>query len=249
MNISTKTPIERHGGYWVKRDDLFEVAGAKGGKARTCWALAQGARGLVTAGTLASPQVNIVARIARELGVPCRAHVPTGALGPEVEAARAAGAEIIQHNPGRNSVIIKRARDDAAARVGDGWVEVPFGMECPEAVRQTASQVRDIPNDVQRIVVPVGSGMSLAGVLVGLEQLGRLLPVLGVVVGANPRKLLERYAAATAIERVRLVESGSNFRKRAQDTRLGDLDLDPIYEAKCLPFLRPGDLLWIIGHR
>ena len=38
------TPIEQHGPLYVKRDDLFEIAGVRGGKARTCWALAQGAK-------------------------------------------------------------------------------------------------------------------------------------------------------------------------------------------------------------
>jgi hypothetical protein len=28
----------------LKRDDLFEAAGVRGGKARACWMLAQGAR-------------------------------------------------------------------------------------------------------------------------------------------------------------------------------------------------------------
>ena len=70
------TPIESSGGYYFKRDDLYRVAGVSGGKARTCWGLAQGAPGLVTAGSRHSPQVNIVAHIAQELGVPCRVHVP-----------------------------------------------------------------------------------------------------------------------------------------------------------------------------
>ena len=47
------TPIEEHGGFLVKRDDHFNVKGGSGcgGKVRTCWALAQGAEGLVTAGS------------------------------------------------------------------------------------------------------------------------------------------------------------------------------------------------------
>lgn len=45
------TPVERCGDIWLKRDDAFTVAGQYGGKARTCWQLAQGASGLVTAGS------------------------------------------------------------------------------------------------------------------------------------------------------------------------------------------------------
>ena len=32
MNVEELTPVERRGGYWFKRDDLFEVYGARGGR-------------------------------------------------------------------------------------------------------------------------------------------------------------------------------------------------------------------------
>jgi ParB-like chromosome segregation protein Spo0J/DNA modification methylase len=240
------TPVEEHGGHMVKRDDLFGIAGARGGKVRTCWALAQGAPGLVTAGSRSSPQVNIVARIAAELGIPCRVQTPSGALGPEVTGAQDAGAEVVQHKPGYNTVIVARARKDAAAT---GWTEIPFGMECQEAVDQTRQQVRNLPAQVSRLVVPVGSGMSLAGILHGLRDAQRTLPVLGVQVGADPTKRLDRFAPEGWRDMVELVEAGLAYEQRAPVDRLGDLALDPIYEAKCLPFLQAGDLLWVVGIR
>lgn len=245
-NTPAVTPIERLGDVWVKRDDTYSVAGVAGGKVRSCWALAQGAPGLVTAGSRQSPQVNIVAHIAHRLGIPCRVHVPSGAFTPELEAAQAAGAEVVQHKPGHNSVIIARAREDAKAR---GWREIPFGMECAEAPRQTATQVVDLPADVKRIVVPVGSGMSLAGVLWGLRNAGLAVPVVGVVVGAEPAKRLDRYAPQGWRDMATLVRSEQDYHDAAPRTNLGGLELDPIYEAKCLPFLQPGDLLWVVGVR
>jgi len=239
------TPIEQYGDIWLKRDDLWMVAGVPGGKVRTCWHLAQGAQGLVTAGSRASPQVNIVAHIAQRLGVPCRAHVPSGALSPEVLSAQEAGAEIVQHKPGYNSVIVARARDDAAEH---GWVEIPFGMECAEAVNQTRQQVRDFPVGVRRLVVPVGSGMSLAGILYGLKDQGITLPVLGVVVGAAPEKRLDKYAPADWREMVELVNAGIDYHTEV-NASIGGVRLDPHYEAKCKPFLVSGDMLWIVGIR
>jgi hypothetical protein len=76
------TPNERHGGYWVKRDDLFQRAGARGGKVRTCLVLADGATGLVSSGGRESVQITIVARLAKELGLPCRIHVADGETTP-----------------------------------------------------------------------------------------------------------------------------------------------------------------------
>lgn len=244
-NTPAQTPVEAYGSLWAKRDDLFRIAGVPGGKVRTCWALAQGAPGLVTAGSRASPQVNIVAHIARRLGVPCRVHTPQGELSPEVQMAQAAGAEVIQHRAGYNNVIIARAREDAAER---GWVEIPFGMECREAVEQTRRQVADLPEGVRRVVVPVGSGMSLAGVLWGLNDAGLDLPVLGVVVGADPGKRLEKFAPPGWRDRCLLKPAGMDYHAECAD-RLPGLALDPIYEAKCVKFLEPGDLLWVVGSR
>jgi 1-aminocyclopropane-1-carboxylate deaminase/D-cysteine desulfhydrase-like pyridoxal-dependent ACC family enzyme len=240
------TPIQERGNYWFKRDDLAEYAGIRGGKARTCWHLAQGATGLVTAGSRASPQVNIVAHVAKALGIPARAHTPNGDLSSEVEEAQAAGAEIIQHKAGYNNVIIARAREDAAER---GWREIPFGMECEEAVKQTSGQVQDIPAGVKRIVMPVGSGMSLAGVLTGLKNAGLNIPVLGVVVGADPIKRLNKYAPKGWQAMVTLVPSGVDYHDEATTKVIEGIRLDPIYEAKCIPFMQPDDLLWIVGIR
>ncbi|MDR7487184.1 MAG: pyridoxal-phosphate dependent enzyme [Armatimonadota bacterium] len=239
------TPVEVRDGVYVKRDDLFEVAGVRGGKVRSCWALAQGAEGLVTAGSRSSPQVNIVAHVARALGLPCRVHTPTGELSPEVAEAAALGAEVVQHRAGYNNVIIARARKDARDR---GWREIPFGMECAEAVKQTRGQVANVPDDVGRIVVPVGSGMSLAGILHGLADAGRSVHVVGVVVGADPSKRLDKYAPADWRQRVELVPAGVDYHTEVSG-ELAGLALDPVYEAKCLPFLRAGDLLWVVGRR
>jgi Pyridoxal-phosphate dependent enzyme len=244
------TPVEEHGGHLVKRDDLYTVGGSAGGKVRTCLALAHGATGLVTAGSRQSPQVNIVATIAEHLGLPCAVHVPAaaGPLTPELLAAKAAGALIIEHRPGHNSVIKKRAADDAARR---GWRLVPFGMECQEAVEQTASQVASLPfGDFTRLVVPVGSGMSLAGIMYGLQAAGHPeIEVLGVVVGADPVPRLTSWAPVPWQHQATLVHSEVDYHAEAPVTRLGGLQLDPIYEAKCLPYLESGDLLWVVGCR
>lgn len=239
------TPIEQYGNNWAKRDDLWSLNGAVGGKARTCWALAQGAAGLTTAGSRSSPQVNIVAHVAQKLGVPFRAHCPKGEISPELKEAELCGAEIIQHKAGYNNVIIARSREDAKSR---GWVDIPFGMECEEAVKQNRAQVKDLPAAAQRIVIPVGSGMSLSGLLWGLKDAGLNIPVLGVVVGADPKKRLDKFAPPDWADMVELVASGSDYHHPEKVVWNG-IQLDPHYEAKAAKFLQDGDILWIIGVR
>jgi 1-aminocyclopropane-1-carboxylate deaminase/D-cysteine desulfhydrase-like pyridoxal-dependent ACC family enzyme len=242
------TPWEQHAGYWVKRDDLFEDRGVKGGKGRTLLTLARGATGLVAAGSRQSTQINRVAQAARALGLPCRIHLPASRLPdtPEITAAERAGATLVRERPGYLSVLTARAR--AAAR-GRGWRYVPFGMECPEAIAETRGQVPGMPQDIERLVVPVGGGMTLAGVLWGLEDTRRDIAILGVMVGADPTARLDVHAPPFWRGSVTLVPAGLSYEREAPQRYLGGLALDPIYEAKCLPFLRPGDGLWVVDCR
>ena len=46
-----------------------------------------------------------------------------------------------------------------------------------------------------------------------------------------------------------IVKSDLDYEKEAKIFNIGNVELDKIYEAKCLPFLRDGDLLWIVGKR
>lgn len=66
------TPVQGpFDGIYLKREDLFQVHGAVGAKARTCWHfLGEGEvvhRGLTTGASRVSPQIQIVARIAHGL--------------------------------------------------------------------------------------------------------------------------------------------------------------------------------------
>lgn len=233
------------GRIWVKRDDTYSFGAVQGGKVRTCVALARGAKGLVTAGSRQSPQVNIVAHVARRMGIPCKVFTPAGQPSAEVQAAIDAGAQRVEVRPGHNSVIIARAR---AAAEELGWTEIPFGMECQEAITQTRAQVANIPGGAARLVVPVGSGMTLAGILHGLRDAERALPVLGVMVGADPEKRLDQWAPEGWRDMVTLVRSELDYHEEAP-TALGELTLDPVYEAKAIPFLQPDDCLWLVGIR
>jgi 1-aminocyclopropane-1-carboxylate deaminase/D-cysteine desulfhydrase-like pyridoxal-dependent ACC family enzyme len=241
------TPVEKHGAYWFKRDDLFEIAGVRGGKVRTCYALAKDAKvGLTTAGSRSSPQVNIVANIAKHLGLPCVAHTPTGALNKELELAREAGCFIIQHKAGYNNVITSRSKEYAFQT---GYTDIPFGMEHDFAVVETMAQVRNVPREVKRIVMPVGGGMSLAGVLHGVKLFRPNLHVIGVMVGADPRKRLTRWAPMGWQFMCTLVAPREAYDDYVPTYLDIPFTLDPVYEAKCQEFLQAGDLMWCVGIR
>jgi len=247
-NVPDFTPIERHGKIWTKRDDMFKVAGAQGGKVRACWKLSQGAIGLVTASSRHSPQMQIVARIAERMGIPCHCHIPAAKeVTPEMRDAEAHGAVLVKHRPGHSNVIWSRAMKDA---VEHDWTYIPFGMESTDAMNCTRQQVKNIPGGVKRIVIALGSGMSAAGVLHGLRNAALDIPVLGVRIGKKPIKCLDKFAPRGWREQMTIVDATEKYKYRTPvKATIGEITLDPIYEAKAAEYLQDGDLFWIIGVR
>jgi hypothetical protein len=246
------TPLQevpfKGGTLLLKRDDLFHVAGARGGKARAIAAMLKDAKGVVTAGNRHSPMLSRVARVAWKLGLPSRGYASGSKELLEIEQdAQAFGMELVKE-PGVNylSALISRAKKDAEAR---GWVFAPLGVEGHEYFELSKEQVANIPEAAKRIVITVGSGMTLAALLAGLDARGLKIPVLGVQVGMDPAPLLDRWAPKDWRERVRLVKPARSFEEAEAEFRLGPVELDPHYEAKALPFLEPGDLFWVIAIR
>lgn len=242
------TPVESRGRLHFKRDDMFQVFGVRGGKVRACLTLAQGARGIVCAASRKSPQLCYAAAIAEGVGIPCLLFTASGEPTPEMEYAAEHGAAFTQIRPGYSNVVLSRAAAEAERRKAKGWRLIPFGMECDEAVELTARQVANIPPRCKRIVAVAGSGLTVAGILRGLRRMNMRTPVLGVKVGADPVGRLNEWAEGWEGQ-VELVDCGLPYAREARDNVLEGITLDPIYEAKCIPFLEPGDLFWIVGIR
>jgi hypothetical protein len=242
------TPIERHEGFVLKRDDLFICNGARGGKARTILTLLKNAPGAVSVGSRLSPMLSRVARVAEHLGVAFRGHAAGSAkLSPIEQDAQAHGAELVKVK-GTNylSAVKARALRDAQER---GWVFVPFGLECPEYFEQTKAQTSNVPDDVQRIVAAAGSGMTVAAICAGLREQGRRTPILAVRVGLNPEPLLDRWAPSDWREQITIVDAGSAFEDPEPNNICWGVELDEHYEAKAAKFVQAGDLFWLTAIR
>ena len=239
------TPVEKHGDIYFKRDDKFVIGAANGGKARSAYMLMKNATGVVTAGARKSPQIQIVAIIAEQLKIPCYAQTTFGSKTRELEIAESHGAEIIFNtDTWHNSVIIGRAKKFA---LENNLTNIPFGMECWDAVKHTAMQVQNIPANIERIIMPIGSGMSFSGVLWGLDIFHRNIKVVGIQVGANPEKRLSIYAPKSYKLNSEIIKSEYEYSKPAKELILNGVELDEIYEAKCIPYVKPNDLFWIVG--
>lgn len=114
-----------------------------------------------------------------------------------VLAAKALGAALIPVPSNIVAICYRQAATQIAQR--GGWM-IPFGFDCPEAVQAVEAEARTVPGELVRggtVVVPCGSGITLAGLLRGLED--KPARIIGVSVGRsvqNIRRCLARYVAS-----------------------------------------------------
>ena len=240
------TPVECVDGYYFKRDDRFTAYGLSGAKVRGAEYLIrkgyrEGYRKFTTVGHRKSPQIHIVGTLCKKMGLAFTGHTPQGEL-PEAFN----GFNIVQHRAGYNNVIAARCHTYAKE---NGYYEIPFGMIDMGVIDLTSIQTFNVPLDTKRVVIPVGSGVNLCGILKAFRKRRLQIPIVGVVVGKSPVKLLDAYALYGWQSQVTLVDAKEKYSVPAKVTEFCGIELDPIYEAKCLPFIKEGDLFWIIGIR
>lgn len=145
-----------------------------------------------------------------------------------------------------NNVVIHYAKEYCKDNPNAEYI--PFGIESLESVRQTAYQVKNIPDNISTIVVVAGSGLNLCGILWGCKIYKRNIQIKAIRVGKDIKEILSKYAPSD-IDNLTVITSDIDYHKKAEKNCIDSIELDPIYEAKCLPYLEKGDLFWIIGKR
>jgi 1-aminocyclopropane-1-carboxylate deaminase/D-cysteine desulfhydrase-like pyridoxal-dependent ACC family enzyme len=272
-SVDALTPCEQHDGTWYKRDDLFVPFAdvpLSGGKVRQAMALLKPKameirrRGgvVLTATGVHSPQGLIIARVAHEYGL--RTVIFVGATS-EARALR---------HPMLKTAMRFNASLDCSARVAyesaftkqierwravhRGGFHVKFGInlrDAPDAILgSTAEQARNVPAEVTTVVVPVGAGITAAGILLGLKkhcpQVQRV--VLVQIAGYDRRAEIDAVACGLRYDyhAISRYPYGHELRRSVANTFV----LDPIYEAKAHQYMcevlrlhGPTVLYWIIG--
>jgi 1-aminocyclopropane-1-carboxylate deaminase/D-cysteine desulfhydrase-like pyridoxal-dependent ACC family enzyme len=273
LDADTLTPVERYTPCWFKRDDLFmpfDDIPLSGGKVRQALKLLGNNRqhiieqegGVVlTATGVHSPQGLIIARAAQEHGLRCVVFV--GATD---------GNTVRRHHMLR-SVIATGATLNTSARVAyegalatamhnwrtahHGGYIVKFGINLEQdraaVLDSTSNQARNIPAEIETVVISVGSGITAAGILLGLAehaaQVRRV--VLIQIAGYDRRDTINRIAGACRYE----WHSSKRwtYSTLVRCTVAPGFVLDPIYEAKAFLLQRAlgitGDNVchWVIG--
>jgi D-cysteine desulfhydrase len=196
---------------YIKRDDRLGLAGG-GNKARkleflVADALARGADTLITIGGVQSNHCRLTLSAAALEGLRCRLVLTESAPGDY--RADGGGNVMLFHLLGADRIITAPRGADALEALERAGAEaraeglrpylIPVGGSTPlgalgyiACAQELLAQAREAGLELHRIVLPVGSAGTLAGLLLGLAGSG--IPVTGVTV-LHPRAAAE---AATA---------------------------------------------------
>ena len=286
MNPNDVTPVEHHNGLWYKREDLFRLPnGVNGSKLRACWHLVQNAAldgfdTVVSAASVISPQSAMGATMAAQFGL--KSITIVGGTTPDkavrhasIRIAEDTGSDIRAISVGYNPALQAAAKAVVAGQPG-AW-RLPYGITTPPDasleevsafVALGAGQVANIPDEVETVVIPFGSGNTAAGILRGLLENHRppsLRRVALMTIGPDRYDWLEARLESVGtplskadfeIERIHLHPNFATYGDRMPETMDG-IELHPTYEGKVARYLNGMEpewwnrdsktLLWVVG--
>lgn len=277
------TPWENHNGIWFKRDDYFAplgYGGPNGSKMRQLiWYVNRfrhGKNHIVTGASIQSPQLSMSAIVGAHYGLPTRQIVyskPETVLRHENPRIAYGFGATFEYAGGPYNPIIQRK---VAGMTNDKSLVVEYGITVPhdkydsETVRKFhevgAFQVRNIPVEVTRLIMPAGSCNSLTSVFLGLFRDPRNVREL-FTIGIGPEKLAWMRARLQHIgfnlenlpfkwRHHSLHETGfSKYSDHFNGEHFDGISFHPTYEAKMWRWLRTNEPIeqddktafWIVG--
>jgi len=273
MNNAALTPIQRINGLTLKRDDLYQPFGAgevNGGKLRQCMMLAesiqgQGYKGLISCCSIHSPQAPITAAVAQHFGMSCQilyggTSKDTVKALPMPRLAAWYGARItIAAKSGRHAVLYAKAREIAER---EGYFVVLYGINltghADVLLGAVSQQVQNIPDGIENLIITCGSGITAAGILLGLSIYSIPVKTIHLVATAPDRRqlihsILSEHGADREFEYHDLFHTKGFSYEKPYSFTWGGIRLHPNYEAKTMAwFSRSGidrekTLFWITG--
>lgn len=267
------TPVEYRNGLYIKRDDLFLPFGkgtVNGGKLRQCFKLIESIKdkyeGVISCCSIHSPQAPITAAVANHFGM--RAVICYGATNydrlnnlPMPSLSRKYGADIrIVSTSGIHHILYTHAKRIAEK---ENLFVVDYGfniIDHPDIMFSAVStQVQNIPDKIDNLVVTCGSGITSTGILFGIHEFNKSVGRIVLVATAPDRsKMINQYMDSKGINIEYEIadlfhEKGFKYEKRLAKEFDG-IVLHPNYEAKTfnwlennIDFEKEKTLFWIVG--
>lgn len=263
------TPVELRGGIWWKREDHNRNRyGVNGSKYRACrhlltQAQAAGFTHVVSAQATASPQSSICATLAEELGMECTIVVgaskpETAIKHPNIAIAMAAGAHLdtgcrVAYNGTLQPYGARLARELGAYQLPYA-ISPPANSDVEAFLQVNAPQVANLPDEIERLVLPFGSANTACGIFYGLyDQIpSSLRDIYLMEIGPNRRQWardrLESVGRGLELPGVNvhfitLHEVWASYSDRMPETMAG-IVLHPTYEGKMIRWLKMVEPEW-----
>jgi 1-aminocyclopropane-1-carboxylate deaminase/D-cysteine desulfhydrase-like pyridoxal-dependent ACC family enzyme len=213
---------------------------------------------VISASSVLSPQAAMAGVVAERLGLECE--IIVGATTPEkavkhksIAIAVAAGATVRSVPVAYNTYLQKQAEE--AAQAPGAW-RLPYGITTPagappedvEAFLQVGgSQVANLPDEVETLVLPFGSANTACGVLYGLQDQrpAALRRIILMEIGPSRRKWASERLESVGrfmspfpveIEYVTLHEVWASYGDKMPET-MEEIIFHPTYEGKMIRWL------------
>ena len=284
------TPVELYDNIYYKRDDYFKPFGdyhVNGGKVRQALIMfekyideikSKHNNGVITAGSVHSPQSANIAKVAEFHQVKCITCV--GGTKPEnldkhhmMKLTKHYGCEIkIVAGHGMSNVIHARMRELAKE---NGYMVIEQGelleKNPSEMFYATADQVENIPDELDNLVVSTGVGIQLMGILLGLKKFNKKIKKIhSICVGPTREKHMKRYEnellktqdgmvwdkpESLNLNEFTMLSHKSPYGK-GHDYMVNNSYIDDIYEGKAYQWMLDNvdtknekTLFWCVGKR
>lgn len=180
-NANIITPVEKIGEIYFKRDDKFTPFdnNINGSKLRQCILLFEKNKehiqnGVITATSILSPQAPIVSELCKYYKVPCTIYYG----GTTYEKLDNTPYSIICKNNGANiEILCKSGRQSVLQYHVNKRIEktnefnIKYGMDLENNldvfIESTSNQVKNLPDDLDNLVISCGSAITTIGILLG----------------------------------------------------------------------------------
>lgn len=282
INYRELSPIEKHGEIWFKREDLFKPFldfEISGGKVRQCYALVEQNKELIkkeynstliTAASIHSPQSPIVARVAKEFGFKSIVGIGNTTVEKAVKENKALqyseefGAEVVllSKTQAFNNVLYSRLNTLVEETP---MFKILFGYHIESnkesIVDIIAEQVSNIPDEINTLVVNLGSAVSFVGIMTGILKYERDFRVIAIQpFGYDRRKFIQKsmnYMKWEYWDKFEYYMGSYPYSKVMIKEIDKDLELDGIYESKAYDLMLKENIVnpkkenvcfWVIGN-
>lgn len=274
------TPVQNVNGLWFKREDLFcpfGIHSVNGGKLRQCFALIEAIKNdydeIVSFCSIHSPQAPITSAVSKYFGKKCV--IMYGGTTKETlnhnemaTIVKEYGATIeISAKTGRHNVLLKKATEYAEQHKAF-IVEYGFNIvDYPDILlNAVATQVQNIPDELENLIITCGSGITTTGVLIGLNKYKKKVKTIHLVNTAPNREKkirsnLKKYGVNYDDFNIQIHDlfnsRGFQYEKETRVVYKG-IELHPQYEAKSFSWLYHHSninihdnksLFWIVGSK